>query len=714
MNRFLIFFFIFIICLRQIVVLNANNETYINTTNIIYDEEKNVVELAENSKINIGETNILVDRGIIDYNKNEIEVFGNFYLYQETNILSGINLKGDTELNNFTANKVSFIYNNDLKIDSDKAFRSENDVYFYNNFLTPCELIGYFGCPTWSLRIDETKYIVDEDKFVHYDSFLQIADYKIFYIPYFSHYGAKAPRQKGFLTPTIEFAIGGNSGIITPYYLPLKDSTDVKFTPKFIFSENFDFTSNYELNTTLNHKLSGGNLMFEMDNVKDDSVDDINSTFRLNLKQVLDENKILSLNGVLTNSVSTTRSQNENPIKFEDIYIRLDNYNFALNNDYLRTELSTVEAFDSTNVSFIPFSPHISYYNNQRIGKNFSNQNEIDFRVIKRDKSQIDTPSQNNSLKINNFFTTNKYFGNFNNYNKISLLNNLSSYDFNHNNDLNSESRFHHLILSSDFFYRLNKNISPRFKIIHNQDIYHSNKIINEDSNSLTFNYQNQFFDNRFFGTDKRENTSRIVYGIETDFKIYDQKYDLNINQSYDFNKNNNFSQKLNQKENFSDYAIESKTKVKNISFNFDLRLDESNFSKKEMNFSVNIDEPLKITLNYHETAKNSFIEKSNDTEYLGISLEKEINDNLILAYSSNIDLKNNFSSYYDKLGLKISDECSALTIEYSNRRYNDNYNTTPEELLSINYRMDYLGFFGYQQSTDLFFEEPGNLDYGL
>ena len=44
----------------------------------------------------------------------------------------------------------------------------------------------------------------------------------------------------------------------------------------------------------------------------------------------------------------------------------------------------------------------------------------------------------------------------------------------------------------------------------------------------------------------------------------------------------------------------------------------------------------------------------------------------------------------------------------------NDNYNTTPEELLSINYRMDYLGFFGYQQSTDLFFEEPGNLDYGL
>ena len=91
-----------------------------------------------------------------------------------------------------------------------------------------------------------------------------------------------------------------------------------------------------------------------------------------------------------------------------------------------------------------------------------------------------------------------------------------------------------------------------------------------------------------------------------------------------------------------------------------------------------------------------------------------QLHNNLILAYSSNIDLKNNFSSYYDKLGIKVFDECSSLNIEYSNRRYNDNYNTTPEELLSINFQMDYLGFFGYQQSTDLFFQEPGRVDYGL
>lgn len=714
MNKILIIFFIFIITLRQIIVLNANDDTYINTTNIIYDEEKNIVELAENSKINIQNTNILVDRGIIDYNKNEFEVFGNFYLYQETNILSGKDLKGDTKLKNFIANKVSFIYNDDLKIDSDKASRSENNIFFYNNFLTSCELNGYFGCPTWSLRIDKTKYDIEKDKFIHYDSFLQIADYKIFYLPYFSHYGTKAPRQKGFLTPSIEFAIGGSIGIYTPYYLPIGDRTDVKFTPKFTFSEELNLTNNYELNTKLNHKLSGGNLSFDIDNVKNENNSQISNTVRVNLKQVLDKNKILSLKGILTNSTSTTRSQNQDPIKFEDIYLRLDNYNFVLKNDYLRSEITTVEAFDSSNISFIPLSPHLNYYNSLNFKNNISNSNELDFRFIKRDKSLNNLPSENNSLKIKNYFTQNQIFNDFNIYNKLSIFNNISTYTFEHNNDLNSTKKYHHLILSSDFYLNFNENIKPRFKLIHHDNIYQSSNIINEDSNSLTFSYQNQYSDNRFFGSDAREDTSRIVYGLETDFELKNQRFDLNLNQSYDLKKENNFSQKINQKSYFSDYAIESKTKFENFHINLDMRIDKSSFAKKEMNISLIKDNPLKISLDYHETKKDAFSENSNDTEYLGIGLEKKINDNFILAYSSNIDLKNNFSSYYDKLGLKIFDECSDLTIEYSNRKYNDNYNTSPEELLSITFRMDYLGFFGYQQTTDLFFQEAGTVDYGL
>ena len=705
MNKIIIIFLILIFCFRQIIVLNANN-TYINTSNITYDEEKNIVELAENSKININNTNILVDRGIIDYDKNEIEIFGNFYLYQETNILSGKDLKGDLKLKNFSANAVSFIYNDDLKIDSDSATRSENDVFFYNNFITPCELVGYFGCPTWSLRIDKTKYNIEKDKFVHYDTFLQIADYKIFYLPYFSHYGSKAPRQRGFLTPTVEFGIGGNSGILTPYYLPIEESTDIKFTPKFFFSTNSNIVDNYELNSLLNHKLSGGFLSIDMDNIKHKNNSDLSNTLRINLKNVLDNNKILSFNGLLTNSVSTTRSNNEDPLRFEDIYLRLDNYNFALNNDYLRSEISTIESYDSSNNSLIPFTPHINYYNSISIGKNISNINEIDFSIIKRTDSENELPSENSSIKINNYFTQINTSKKINFHNKLSFLNNLSDYNYEHNSELNSTERYSNVIISTDMHYDLNETILPRIKFIHNQGIYNSNKIINEDSNSLTFSYQNLYADNRFFGTDVRDNTTRIVYGIDNDFIFDKQRFKINFNQSYDFNKNNNFSKKINQNTNLSDFALEGKTNINNLQIKFDTRLDKNSFKKKEMNMSFKTNNPLNITLNYHETLKNAFIENSNDTQYLGINLEKKINNNLTLAYESNVDLKNNFSSYYDKISLEVFDDCSALNIEYSNKRYNDNYNTSPEELLSINFRMDYLGFFGYEQKTDLFSEE--------
>ena len=69
--------------IAKIINLKANDDTYINSSNIIYNEKENVVELADNSKINFKNTNILIDKGIIDYNQDKFEVFGNFYLYQE-------------------------------------------------------------------------------------------------------------------------------------------------------------------------------------------------------------------------------------------------------------------------------------------------------------------------------------------------------------------------------------------------------------------------------------------------------------------------------------------------------------------------------------------------------------------------------------------------------------------------------------------------------
>ena len=50
MNKSFILIIIFILFVRQILFLYADSDTYINTSNITYNEETNVVEFAEGQR----------------------------------------------------------------------------------------------------------------------------------------------------------------------------------------------------------------------------------------------------------------------------------------------------------------------------------------------------------------------------------------------------------------------------------------------------------------------------------------------------------------------------------------------------------------------------------------------------------------------------------------------------------------------------------------
>ena len=195
---------------------------------------------------------------------------------------------------------------------------------------------------------------------------------------------------------------------------------------------------------------------------------------------------------------------------------------------------------------------------------------------------------------------------------------------------------------------------------------------------------------------------------------LLNQKLNFKFNQSYDFIAKTNYTRDIKQNSNFSDFAVEAKTKFKDVSFQIDSRLNNTSLSSKEMNYDLSYSNLLDFNLIYNETDGNSYKTSSSDTESLGLGVGKKINDNISLSFNSNMDIKNNYSPYSQSLNLNLTDECSELVITYSDVRYNDNYNTTPNETLSISFYMDYLGFFGYEQKTNIFFEEPGNLNYGL
>ena len=492
----------------------------------------------------------------------------------------------------------------------------------------------------------------------------------------------------------------------------MNDSSDLIFKPTLIFDGKLDTFNNFKLNTNINKKNAGGNFSIDIYNEKLQKNSDIYSSIKFNSKQTLNRNNILSYEAIITNSVSTTRSINDTPAKFEDIFIRLDSYNFLYSSDYLRSEISTVEALDSTKPGLIPLNPSIKYVNQKLIKDSLSIANEIDLSSLKRNESAVGKPSESTIIETSNSLFFNQKSDKTIIFNKINLNNNLANYYYEHDGSLDDNTFASNLILSSDIFYNLRKNIKPRVKIVYNLDLV-SDEIINEKSNSISFNYHNQFSDSRIYGNDLKDNSSRIIYGLENSFSNLGKNIKLNINQSYDFKKNSNYTNLINQTSNFSDIALEAKIGFNNISFQIDARLSNRELEKKEMNYYLTYSNLFDFGIGYNETNSNAFKGLSSDTQSLSSSISKNLNDNVVLSVNSDLDLKNNYSPLTQSLKITLLDECSKLDITFSDQRYNDNYNTQPSETISISFYMDYLGFFGYEQKSNVFFEETGEFNYG-
>ena len=718
MKNLIKYFIIFVVFYNGLLAFeNIDNSSYINTKNIIYNNIDNTIELGEDSLINIKNTNILLNKGIIDYKNDKIEIFGNLYLYQDENIISANGLVGNIDLTRFKTNKVSYIYNNDLKVDSVEMERNGNEVFFYDNFLTPCELNGFFNCPTWSLKIPKTRYIVDKDQFIHFDSFLQIADKKVFYLPYFSHYGAKADRQKGFLSPTLDYnLLNGATFIKTPYYIPINISTDFTLTPKFeLSSSEMQLSENLEFNSVIGSRSSGGTLDLDITTRIDNNQKSFYNSVNILTQQVLNKKNNLQIKALLTNSISKTRSDNEEQLSYFSSYIRSNSFDVYKSDDFLISEITSVTSFDNSQNNLIPYqAPYIRYHNKNNLTDELYLLNDFDFYILERGTSYLKNSKQNIGLNISNEINNIALINQNLIVNKLNLDNSFRSLKF-ENNQTNKDYTQTNLSLSTNLdipFY--NSNILSKFAIIINEDFDTYKNHTNEDSQSISFSYNHLFKEKRFYGFDLPDNSKRFVYGVEFLGNPKNNKLKLSIGQSYDISKNNDYMKKINQDDNFSDYALNSKANFNNFKLSLDGRFNNKTLTKKEMNYYLTYSKnSFDYSFIYNETSKEAFSSYSDDSKALKTQIDYKINDNIKLSSFANIDLKNEYSPFETNISLSIFDECSQFDINYTNTKYSDNFSTTPKEIISFSFKMDYLGFFGYEQTSNLFFKETGQFNYG-
>jgi hypothetical protein len=210
------------------------------------------------------------------------------------------------------------------------------------------------------------------------------------------------------------------------------------------------------------------------------------------------------------------------------MYIKAERFNLFLdsNRDYLKSEVMTVESFESTSdLSNIPISPYLAYHNYYNFDKNNTLENHISYRLLNRDESDYLHPSENYIFKLNSFYNRNLSFNEINTYNKISILNSFYDSKFSNDNSLNRKENISEIIFSSDLYFNINKKVTPRIKLIHPFTVFNTNNVVNEDSEALSFSYVHKYSDSRLYGSDLLDNTSRLIFGLENDIQINESKF---------------------------------------------------------------------------------------------------------------------------------------------------------------------------------------------
>ncbi|MDB2435190.1 LPS assembly protein LptD, partial [Alphaproteobacteria bacterium] len=685
-----------------VIAKEIANEVYVNSNNISYDKKTNVINLGKNSLINYDSTSIKTDSGKIDINNKTIDIEGNFYLNYAGDIMKGNQLRADLNFNEGSAKNVNYIFNKNLKINSKILQKIDKKIIFKDSFITPCDLEGFFNCPTWSLKVKKTKYSIDEDYFEHFSTFLQVADKKIFYMPYFSHYGSKAPRQKGFLTPTVQLSnevLGGN--ISVPYYYPISTQTDVKITPIIYFDQSL--TRYFENELEFRHKIKEGDIKLTLNNFYDRRSQgqiDKGYSFDAEANLNLNKNNNIDIDLNYTSNISKYKSDNNSKAANLDSDITLNSYNFFNLNDLVITKISGSKALNTDINTSNPYElPSIRYINYINFKNNLTLNNDLKVDLISRNTSSNYLPMKIFRTNLMNSFQKNyNLYANYNLINKLKFNN--SFYVVEEGNvDTNIISGNSHDMASyiSSEVNRVLKvknraRLKPRAKLILSNISKGNDLSLNDNSQSLSFNYNNLFQENKYFGSDKKESSSRIVLALEQNYKLKND-LDLNINygRSYNFEKNKKFMLDIKQDTKLSDHLTEISFSYKDNEINYNSRHDKKNFDLKEDSISYQFNDSKNIfNLDKELTSNDSYI-NSKSSHFMTANYKRKINKNSNFSYKTEINLEDNNKVYSQDYGLEFYDECSKIKLSYIINNYSDGKLLQPNKTLSISYELDFI-----------------------
>lgn len=165
----------------------------------------------------------------------------------ETAFADRVELTGD--LRDGVAENFSALLDENARLAADAAVREQGArTRLTNAVYTACDVCKDNGdpkTPTW--RIKSLRVTRDEERKVvrFYHAFFEIKGVPVFYAPFIQAPDPSVERQSGFLTPVIGASSRLGFNLELPYYLAISNHQDATFSPKYTSNDGFLWQGEY-------------------------------------------------------------------------------------------------------------------------------------------------------------------------------------------------------------------------------------------------------------------------------------------------------------------------------------------------------------------------------------------------------------------------------------------------------------------------------------
>ena len=648
-----------------------NKIIYGNEEAIIWDNIINIYNLKEKFKLNLSNEVLTSKKSLVIDHEDNKYFFDNIAVNLKKNEIAGKELKIEYERSHF-GNK-----NNEPTLKGRSAYSNDAELKVYKGVFSTCDTTNK-KCRGWELNTDEFKHDKIKKTFEYNHSWLKIFDYKLFYLPYFSHPDPSVKRKSGFLTPTYSSSENLGTSINLPYFKVLGTDKDITFNSRYYADKSFMLQNEYRQALQYSNITSDFSFLVGSDGTKAhffyNQFGELNqnTNYEINLQDVKGDNYLKRYQLGLNSPI----------IKSESVLTSNLNLNWNWEDSQLNTSINIYEDLSKNNHDRFQYVfPDFSFRRVIEIPENYNGT----FNFYSSGYNKNYNTNINETVLNNDFlFQSNRFVYNSGITNDYKLLlKNTNNYT--NNSPEFSDEKNYDLFGSAKIDFSL-----PLQKIMENYTNYFTPKVSfryspngndNMSSKNLIINYDNAFNLNRINTNSQVEGDESLTIGLEFERErnFEDSIFVFRIGNVLKSKKNRKLPRKSKLNETRSDIFGDINFNInKNLDvgyvFSYDRDLKYSNLDSLNVGLTVN---NFITNFNYY-TENHDF----GDSENISNSTTYNFSKEHTLRFNTTKNLKDDFMPYYI-IEYEYKTDCLSISFNYNKSFYSDG-NLEPDQTLSF------------------------------